>query len=148
MGDKPSDDECPVCFVAPATHCVVGCDHAFCEACVAEWCLAYRAFCPLCRQKVFGILSNRPHRVYVSPHHGPWRVRFRQLCGALEIVEADDLTRAHGLEEGSRVHVNGGHDVARAQAALDAACRAQRLVQVDVLEGAPAVRHCGNCLVS
>lgn len=139
-------EECPVCLEATATHCVVGCDHAFCQRCVARWCTSRSAYCPLCRQEVFGILCDAPGRVYLSPHHGAWRVRLREVACGLEIVEADDLSRAHGLEEGMVIYINGSDVLEHACAAIRAAFRDKRLLQVDVRdERVSHARYCGSC---
>ena len=149
--------ECPVCFEDTATHCVVGCDHAFCQTCVTRWCTRNAAYCPVCRQEIFGILSDTPRRVYVSPFHGPWKVRLREVAWGLEVTEADDVTRAHGMVAGSVLRVNGSHALEHVHSEMHAAFRDKRLLQVDVVDPKVAAAHqrrhyCGNgvfcCAVS
>ena len=62
-------DECPICLEEDvATQCMLGCDHAFCVPCAARWCTTQRAYCPMCQQKVYGILTQRKDLLYLSPH--------------------------------------------------------------------------------
>jgi hypothetical protein len=62
-------DTCPICLEDNvATQCILGCDHAFCVPCAARWCTTQRAFCPMCQQKVYGILTPKKDILYLSPH--------------------------------------------------------------------------------
>lgn len=97
---------------------IVGCDHVYCEICIAEWCTAHAAQCPICRLPIHGLATGLERVVYLSPHDVPnygltvvtqSRV-LRKDVFRLESVTKESIGAAHGLRGNQYVRFFGKRD--------------------------------------
>ena len=64
--------ECPICLIEYGDDAtILKCGHAYCFACICDWCCRKRSACPICEDSICDLtvcLMPNAHRVYVHPH--------------------------------------------------------------------------------
>ena len=128
--------ECPICFESGAEPLLHGCTHAFCEACISKWLTSTSAHCPICSQPVYGLISAKPDRFFLTPHYGSFGITVKRLFDdahgvKLTQVEQDSICAAVGLEAGNRVLVNRLEGYQETVDALHEAIRERKMVCMD-----------------
>ena len=96
--------ECSICMERKGRGIVVGCDHVYCEGCIAEWCMKHEARCPVCRLPVYGLVTGAEDVVYLSPHDtADWGL----TVGPQTDVEGRDVFRLTRIDSESISEANG-----------------------------------------
>ena len=142
------DEECccSICLDRPGQKIVVGCDHLYCERCIAAWCTNHKAQCPICQMPVHGLTTEAKSVVYLSPHEVPgWGITVKPQTVLpdrdvfrLADVSPESIGNANGLcaDQFVRFFGAGGQPVSEIEAVKSLAAEAyakKRLLKVQVV---------------
>ena len=100
--------ECPICMNAPAGAFIHGCAHEFCFACIENWCVQQRAYCPMCEQPVWGLYGCTHSTKYLTPHFGSFGLQFKKVGGLMwiECVVKNSIAAELGIASGVYVQTD------------------------------------------
>lgn len=152
--------ECSICMEREGYPIVVGCDHIYCERCIADWCTKHAAQCPICRLPVYGLMSGLERVVYLSPHNVPsWGLTVAdqsRVAGKdvfrIDSVANDSIGSFHGLRKNQYVRFFGARDdpidsLSEVESATSEAFAKKRLLKVETVSvddgcGVPGLCAC------
>lgn len=138
--------ECSICMEREGSPIVVGCDHVYCERCIAEWCTKHTAQCPICQLPVHGLASGLERVVYLSPHNvSSWGLTVadqnrvaKSDVFRLDSVRKESIGAVHGLHKDQYVRFFGERDcpltsLTEVESATSEAYRKKRLLKVETV---------------
>lgn len=121
--------------MGPAFKIISGCDHAFCEACIVDWCCNHRALCPICQQPVFALHTTSQHTYLLSPHFGTFGIELtgNEREATIARTEHGCIAAKVGLRVGDIVKVNDERSARCAYDALNLSLKMERMARVDLI---------------
>lgn len=123
-------EECTICFrITNIDSYINGCEHKFCFDCISTWAVNNRAFCPMCNQPIFGLISDE---LYLSPHYGQFGIFYKNSLNKLQVacIIENSVASMNGIKEGDNLYVNGSTTFFECEQHMKEARKRGRMIHV------------------